>query len=641
VAESIDKDLIEKENSKKPVEKDADFDASKKILPEQEQKESTRLKSRPDKPGITAEDVMHVLPEAIKLRVAIDHELDRVLEPSIEAGISSSIKKNPTALADTLYPVMGPSIRKAITTTILSMVQSFNQVLENSFTIKGMKWRFEALTTKKPFAEVVLLHTLIYQVEQVFLIHKKTGLVLQHVVSENVVSQDPDLVSSMLTAIQDFVRDSFDMGKDESLDTLKMGRDRNVWIEQGPHAMLAAVIRGTPPEDVRNLLRDTLDDIQLQENDALASFDGDTAPFESVGYHLDSCLQFQTKPPKGRRTPAWMKFLVILFIAAGTWLFLFVQDYLRWTNFVESLYEEPGIVATYTMRRSGKYYAFGVRDPMAPDPTELLQRSHLESQDVVLRFKPYYSMDPEFILIRSQKILAPPETVNLEFKDSILVAQGAALHQWIVAAQKMARAIPGVAQYVDEQVLNINLVLQTPESVTLEQKGRAIYASGSALHQWILDARKRIKTIPGIVEYQDIDLTDIDRDIDAAKENIEKQIIFFKLPGISLVPGQENTFNGLFESIRALNQLAKKFNKALSIDIVGHTDNSGREEENVDISLRRAEAVYDILDLQGLYEIRFIPIGVGSKEPLREVQTVQDIAYNRSVTFKVTISENE
>ena len=74
---------------------------------------------------------------------------------------------------------------------------------------QGLKWRFEALRTRKPFAEVILLHTLVYQVEQIFLIHKDTGLTLQHVVSKAELANDPDLVSGMLTAIKDFVQDSF------------------------------------------------------------------------------------------------------------------------------------------------------------------------------------------------------------------------------------------------------------------------------------------------------------------------------------------------------------------------------------------------------------------------------------------------
>jgi len=112
------------------------------------------------------------------------------------------------------------------------MIQSFDKTLEYSLSVQGLKWRWEALRTKKPFGEIVLLHTLLYQVEQVFLIHRKSSLGIQHVVSKNVKIQDPDLVAGMLSAIRDFVQDSFKLEKDETLGTLRMGSNRT--IRSGP-----------------------------------------------------------------------------------------------------------------------------------------------------------------------------------------------------------------------------------------------------------------------------------------------------------------------------------------------------------------------------------------------------------------------
>ncbi|NJM53355.1 MAG: hypothetical protein HC846_08145 [Blastocatellia bacterium] len=55
------------------------------------------------------------------------------------------------------------------------MVQSLNQSLEHSISPKGLRWRIEAWQTGKSFAEVVMLNSLIYRVEEVFLIHRETG----------------------------------------------------------------------------------------------------------------------------------------------------------------------------------------------------------------------------------------------------------------------------------------------------------------------------------------------------------------------------------------------------------------------------------------------------------------------------------
>jgi len=268
------------------------IDELRRLLVGPEQVKISHLNERFENPELRAQDVSGVLPEAIKIRSARDDKIAKVLEPSIENAIKASIKRDRRVLVDALFPVMGPAIRKAISSTILGMIQSFNQVLDHSFSIQGLKWRIEALKTNKPFAEVVLINTLLYQVEQIFFIHKDTGLVLQHVGAKGVAAQDPDLVSSMLTGIMDFVSDSFGAEKDESLDTLRIGGDRSVWVEQGPHALLAAVIRGTPPLDVRTVLSEMLDDLHVQQNEDLEAFQGDTTPFEAVRSRLETCLQF-------------------------------------------------------------------------------------------------------------------------------------------------------------------------------------------------------------------------------------------------------------------------------------------------------------------------------------------------------------
>ena len=175
------------------------------------------LQKRLDTPDLHAKDVSRVLPEAIFLRSKRDKKIEMALEPITEKTIKSSIRRDRKALVDALFPVMGPAIRRAIASAIQGMIQSFNQILEHSISVNGLKWRLEALRTQKSFAEVVLLHTLIYQVEQVFLIHRETGLVLQHVVTKTVSADDPDLVSSMLTAIKDFVQDSFGGPAEETL----------------------------------------------------------------------------------------------------------------------------------------------------------------------------------------------------------------------------------------------------------------------------------------------------------------------------------------------------------------------------------------------------------------------------------------
>jgi OOP family OmpA-OmpF porin len=155
---------------------------------------------------------------------------------------------------------------------------------------------------QSPFAEVVLLRNLVFQVEQIFLIHRQTGLPLLHVATDPTTTRDPDLISGMLIAIQDFVQDSFRVSTDEGPETIQIG-ELTVWIEKGHLAVLAAAIRGNPPQTVRTLLRDTLTTIHREHTDALVTFTGDARPFETSRPHLEACLLTQTAPHTRQTSP--------------------------------------------------------------------------------------------------------------------------------------------------------------------------------------------------------------------------------------------------------------------------------------------------------------------------------------------------
>ncbi|MGB3766362.1 MAG: hypothetical protein WA947_07375, partial [Phormidesmis sp.] len=226
--------------------------------------------------SLQAEAVSRVLPGAIARASYQENELTRALMPTIEKAIKESVRLDEKILAEVMFPIIGPATRKSIGAAIDGLLQSLNQTLEYSVSAKSLGWRWEAFKTGKTFAEVVMLRTLVFQVEQVLLIHKETGLLLLQRVNESVKSQNPDLVSAMLTAITDFVQDSFSVEAGDSLEALALG-DLNIWIEEGPHAVLACVVRGRAPAGLRTLLRGSQEKIQRLFGEPLENFAGDPA----------------------------------------------------------------------------------------------------------------------------------------------------------------------------------------------------------------------------------------------------------------------------------------------------------------------------------------------------------------------------
>lgn len=71
------------------------------------------------------------------------------------------------------------------------------------------------------------------------------------------------------------------------------------------------------------------------------------------------------------------------------------------------------------------------------------------------------------------------------------------------------------------------------------------------------------------------------------------------------------------------------------IEIYGHTDNSGIEKRNDELSIERATAVAKYLISKGLSESRIKVFGFGSSEPVSDNSTEEGRAENRRVDFKL------
>ena len=139
------------------------------------------LQQRLDKPDLRAEELSRIIAEAIVLRSRRDHALQNALNPLLEEALRVSVARNPQLLADTLFPIIGRAVRSAVANSLRGIVESLNETVERSVSIDALKWRLESLRTGKPFGEIVLARSLRYRVEQVFAIHRETGLLLAHV----------------------------------------------------------------------------------------------------------------------------------------------------------------------------------------------------------------------------------------------------------------------------------------------------------------------------------------------------------------------------------------------------------------------------------------------------------------------------
>src|SRR5580698_6534065 len=230
----------------------------RELLVGQELEDLASVQARLADPAKRAADLAQVLPTAIKAAKA--NSLREALEPLVENTLHNAVRNHPQKLVDAIYPIMGPAIRTSIAASIREFAESLNQIVRKSFSFQSIRWRIEALITGKSFSDILIARSLTYSVEQVFLIHRESGLLLQHAAAEGSVLKDADMISGMLTAIKDFLSDSFAEGGQE-LETVDAGRFK-LWLTYGSRVLLVGAVNGTAPADLRKTFRKALDGIE-------------------------------------------------------------------------------------------------------------------------------------------------------------------------------------------------------------------------------------------------------------------------------------------------------------------------------------------------------------------------------------------
>jgi OOP family OmpA-OmpF porin len=557
---------------------DADLTSLRQLLLAPEQQQLAALQARLDDARARAEDLGEVLPQVL-LQHAQDPHFTRALSPPIEKAITASVHRNPKPLADALFPVMGPAIRKAVSAALAGMIESLNRTLEHSLSWRSLQWRLEARRTGKSFAEVLLLKTLVYRVEQIFLIDRKSGLLLQHVHADAVDVQDADMVSGMLTAIKDFVQDSFRVADGDGLEAVKVG-DLSVWIEAGPYAIVAAAIRGTAPREFRATLQDLVETIHLQFGEALESFNGDTSAFADARATLEGALEarYRAEEQRPRTRGAWLlaSAVVIALLVLGGLLY---RSHRRWTHYLDLVRAQPGLVVVGTGRDGGRRAVYGLRDPLARDPQSLLPEAGLSPDEVAGHWSPYYALDPALVLARVTTTLRPPAGTTLTLTDGVLAATGDPPAAWVREAARQAAFVPGVARF--------DLAASLQPSI-----------------------RRTIAAVEG-------------RPLRFVKGHAD------------LTAADAGGLASLVSDVQELSALAADAGVRVRVDVVGHTDAEGPDEANVPLSAARAESIAAAIRAAAGPALDVTTRGVGSAEPIEAGQNETSNQQNRRVTIHV------
>jgi len=545
------------------------------------------LEYRLDDYTTKAHEVSDVIAEAVVMRSGRDTMLTKAFEPIVETSLRESLKKNPAEFINVFFPLIGSTIRRSITESFSSMLGSFSKNLEQSFSLRGIKWRLEAWRAGKSFSEVVMLNTLVYRVDQVFLIHSETGLVLSHVVNEGVASRDAEMVSGMLTAIQDFARDCFNNeGDNSALSSLKMD-EYTIYLVQSPQAYLACVVRGTPPAHFLDRLNENLELSLAECAGFFDGFKGDAAPFQAAKKYLNDCLS-QKFVDDDKPVPKWAKWSSIG-VACLLVILLFSKWYhsYRMESAVDLLRKEPGLLVVDVKDHWGfsPWRVVCLQDELARPLVQVLGEEGYDPDDVDVHSIPFISHEPDVIRLRVTKKILPPEGVEVGYKDGVLSLSGTADMNWILEARQTAMATPGV-----------------------------LSVDTSALHD------------PRAAE------------LTALVSAIETAMVRFPIGSDIPIAGDQPAFDQLISDLVALDKLARQMGLSVNLTIYGQADATGSDRRNYEISQARARTIASRLYAKQVsISIVIYAIGADLSRHYREKRVARENQDKRKIDLEVRL----
>lgn len=515
------------------------------------------LKSLRDETHV--ERVAQVVSEALQTRAERDESLSQALAPTIDAALAESIRTNPQRITNVIFPIIGPAIRKAVASTFAEFVQTLDSILSQAFSVRSWFWRIEARRAGIPYAQFVLFKSLHYRVEAAFLFHRETGLLLHDVTAAAAtVGRDAELVTSMLTAINDFANDAFQRDDSEFIERVQVG-DLTLQIYAGPMAVLAVAVRGTADMSLSERVQTTLETVHREYALELRDFDGNKERFLQTEALLRECLLSQRKSFAKPRKP-WLGIIVVALLLAGLgWQSYRALQAERLKNrILDTLSATPGLVVLNHESDARELKINLLRHLGASDPNTIV--SAIDN--------PYWQ-----VALNTTSTLLEPE-------------------HWILPL--------------------IHHHFNLPASVTLTIIGDTLKIAGQALP----GETERLSQSPWLQSiFKTIDISNLNtRTLNAAEreqhyaaqwhavvDQLQGMRIQFADGAAALSPSALTLVQAVTQQITRLQSFATELGIAeIQVIVTGYADASGNQRLNAEVSAARAAAVTQALQQRGI-----------------------------------------
>ena len=559
-------------------------------------------------PEQRTEDVAEVLPGAMETVVADPVAQPKFAQPLVET-IRGAIKRDTESFAEALFPVLGPAIRRAVADALKSLVERINVAIEHSFTIKGLSWRLEAARSGVPFAQIVLRETMIYAVQEVFLIQPESGLVLAKARRADTLALDEDAFSAMLTAIQAFIQDSLGASEGDTLRGAELG-DRALWVVNGPQAVLACLVIGSPPLELREELMNGLETIHAHHGDELDGSPEQLSGRPDIEVLLEEMLLgevAEAKKQSGARRAVLMwgaaAALLLALLGWGAWNTWQVHQ--QETAIAALFNNEPGYVLTEHDSDGDTLQFSGLRDPLALAPEAVLSEAGRGADGVNVSFRPFQSLDQEIVLQRLRRSLGG-DGIELQLNGDVLVATG----QLTAARRATLLSLPGLNPAIASVDLSGTRLdgnaaadlarreLNAPASVSITPKKGGLAVSGSD-PAWYAATSGNTGPFGGwAVDYAPMRDGLVQRLAELRAEAGGRELMFKE--SVTLADESSEDLADVADVLNELMPLAEALGETVTVRLVGYSDGLGGEVANKALALRRAEVVRGALIQLGI-----------------------------------------
>ncbi|MFW8590846.1 OmpA family protein [Glaciecola sp. 2405UD65-10] len=511
--------------------------------------------------------VSKVFTEALHDRQQKDQSLSKVLVPIVEKSVQKSISQNRAQFIDSLYPLVGDLVRKYTTALLRDFIEKTNELIEKSVTFKSMAWRFKAWRAGVSYSRYLASQTYLFQIQQVLLIHRETGMLLNSASISTLNDENSDLVSSMLTAINDFVSDSFSsQTSGEYLDEIKTD-NFTLYLRKGPSAYLVAAVTGNISPKAKHKLQATLENIHSLYSKELKAYQGDNSIFDPAHSELSECLIAEEKQPTKQKKPILATlFMLLLLSAAAYWVFLNWQTNSAIKR-IETLGTQQGIVLLNAKHSAVHNIDVSVlRDPHAMPTNDWLALAKVNHEWLNITEIPYVSLAPNVINERIIRAIAPFSDINLNQANNTI--SGSINTSEYYSLLEQLNKIPGINNY----------------SLEFNVLGSLNEASSEALNQAI----------------------------NVLAAEIGQLQLTFSVASAQIEPSHLKQLSQVAEKAKLLQQYANQRNQKAVLLVIGTSDQVGNAQVNDTLSFQRAENTKQVLISAGLGENDVLASGHGN-----------------------------